>query len=94
MTTFRESLTIELKNKDFEREYEKLEPKYKKISAEIEKDIQREKELEYLKEKAKENIDENINKEELERALKLVGTYARKNNIKLTFSKGKKDARH
>lgn len=87
--TYREYFNERLKDPEFKKVYEEnLSHKEAKIR-EVREAMEREKELEYLKAKAKESLNENINKEELDRALKLVGTYAKKNKIRVTFSRMK-----
>ena len=87
--TYRDFFNEQMKDPKFKKAYEENLPRKEAKLKEVRQAIEREKELEYLKQKAKENLDENFNKDELDRALKLVGTYARKNRIKVTFSKAK-----
>ncbi len=89
MRTYEDFINERLKDPEFRKVYEANLPRKEAKIREVREAMEREKELEYLKAKAKESLDENINKDELDRALKLVGTYARKNKIRITFSRMK-----
>ena len=87
--TYREYFNEKLKDPELKQIYDDTKEERQAFLDETRKEIEQANTMKYLKQKAKENISEKFSKEELDRALQLVGTYAENNNIKISFSRKK-----